>query len=77
MMRQSQDIYNDIGSVLLSIAPDTAEKIILCATLDPESDCNEFTYDYVDKQGHQHWVIPIGYSVKPIFMPAASIKISM
>lgn len=66
-MRQSQDIYNDIGSVLLSIAPDTAEKIILCATLDPESDCDEFTYDYVDKQGHQHWVIPIGYSVKPIF----------
>lgn len=31
-MRQSQDIYNDIGSVLLSIAPDTGEKIILCAT---------------------------------------------
>ncbi len=55
-MRQSQDIYNDIGSVLFSIAPDTAEKIILCATLDPESDCGEFTYDYVDKQGHQHWV---------------------
>lgn len=55
-MRQSQDIYNDIGSGLLSIAPDTAEKIILCATLDPESDCGEFTYDYVDKQGHQHWV---------------------
>lgn len=55
-MRESQDIYNDIGSVLLSIAPDTAEKIILCATLDPESDCGEFTYDYVDKHGHQHWV---------------------
>jgi len=55
MMRESQDIYNDIGSVLLSIAPDTAEKIILCATLDPESDCGEFTYNYIDKQGNQHW----------------------
>ena len=32
------------------------KKIILCATLDPESDCGEFTYDYVDKHGHQHWV---------------------
>lgn len=52
-MRESQNIYNDIGSVLLSIAPDTAEKIILCATLDPESDCGEFSYDYIDKQGNQ------------------------
>ncbi|MDU1027633.1 MAG: hypothetical protein E7A38_18930 [Leclercia adecarboxylata] len=76
-MRESQDIYNDIGAVLLSIAPEDAVEIILNAKLESESDCGEFTYDYVDKQGHQHWVIPIGYSVKPIFMPAASIKISM
>ncbi|WP_312626785.1 immunity protein YezG family protein [Scandinavium sp.] len=55
-MRSDQEIYNDIGSVLLSIAPENAIKIILYAKLEPESDCGEFTYDYVDKQGDQHWV---------------------
>ena len=55
-MRESQDIYNDIGAVLLSIAPEDAVEIILNVKLEPESDCGEFTYDYVDKQGNQHWV---------------------
>ncbi|ECG5862891.1 immunity protein YezG family protein [Salmonella enterica] len=55
-MRSDQDIYNDIGSVLLSITPDDAVKIIMCAALEPESDCGEFTYDYVDRQGNQHWI---------------------
>ena len=32
-MRSDQDIYNDIGSVLLSITPSDAVKIILCAKL--------------------------------------------
>ncbi|HDP0318178.1 TPA: DUF600 family protein [Salmonella enterica subsp. enterica serovar Concord] len=55
-MRSDQEIYNDIGSVLLSITPSNAAKIILCAKLEPESDSGEFTYDYVDKQGNQHWI---------------------
>ncbi|AUO66069.1 hypothetical protein WM46_15665 [Citrobacter freundii complex sp. CFNIH2] len=55
-MRSDQDIYNDIGSVLLSVTPDDAVKIILCAALEPENDCGEFTYDYVDRQGNQHWI---------------------
>lgn len=55
-MRSDQEIYNDIGSVLLSISPSDAAKIILYAKLEPESDCGEFTYDYVDKQGYQHWI---------------------
>ncbi|EEC0438257.1 DUF600 family protein [Salmonella enterica subsp. enterica] len=55
-MRSDQDIYNDIGSVLLSITPDDAVKIIMCAALEPESDCGEFTYDYIDRQGNQHWI---------------------
>lgn len=40
-MRQSQDIYNDIGSVLIAAAPDSAAKIIARAELSPEGDhCN-------------------------------------
>lgn len=34
-MRQSQDIYNDIGSVLIAAAPDSAAKIIARAELSP------------------------------------------
>ncbi|MFP1878558.1 immunity protein YezG family protein [Lonsdalea quercina] len=59
-MRTDQEIYNDIGSVLLSITPENADKIILNATLEPESDCGEFTYDYVDCHGNQHWVAETG-----------------
>lgn len=59
-MRTDQEIYNDIGSVLLSITPENAEKIIMNATLEPESDCGEFTYDFVDSQGNQHWVTETG-----------------
>ncbi|BEN88277.1 MULTISPECIES: immunity protein YezG family protein [Serratia] len=55
-MRTDQEIYNDIGSILLSIAPDNAVKVILCATLEPESDCGEFTYDYIDNNGEQRWI---------------------
>lgn len=52
--RSDQSIYNDIGAVLLSICPKKASKIILCAKLEPENDCGEFIYDYVDKKGRQH-----------------------
>lgn len=55
-MRTDQEIYNDIGSILLSIAPDDAKKIVLCAKLEPESDSGEFTYDYIDSHGGQHWI---------------------
>jgi len=40
-MRDSQAIYNDIGSVLIAAAPDNAAKIIARAELAPESvHCN-------------------------------------
>lgn len=55
-MRSDQGIYNDIGPALLSLAFENALKIIFCAKLEPESDCGEFTYDYIDKQGVQDWV---------------------
>jgi len=32
-MRQSQDIYNDIGSGLLSIAPDTAVSLLMTMSI--------------------------------------------
>ncbi|MBK5647338.1 MAG: hypothetical protein I4N51_09775, partial [Acinetobacter sp.] len=55
-MRTEQEIYNDIGEVILSIAPENAQKIIVQSILAKESDCGEFTYDYIDSQGIKQWV---------------------
>ncbi|MGR7527202.1 hypothetical protein ACU6ZM_23860 [Klebsiella aerogenes] len=55
-MRSDQDIYNDIGGGLLSVAPDNASKIIMRAELSPESDHCKCEYDYVDKlTGNIDW----------------------
>jgi len=56
MMRQSQDIYNDIGSVLIAAAPDSAAKIIARAELSPEGDHCKCEFDYVDStSGETNW----------------------
>ena len=56
MMRQSQDIYNDIGSVLIAAAPDSAAKIIARAELSPEGDHCKCEFDYVDSNsGETNW----------------------
>lgn len=48
-MRNDQEIYNDIGSILLAIAPDGASKVIMRATLSPENDHCKCEFDYVDQ----------------------------
>lgn len=55
-MRSDQEIYNDIGSILLSAAPDSASKIMMRATLSPENDHCKCEFDYVDKcTGDINW----------------------
>lgn len=55
-MRHSQDIYNDIGSLLVSAAPDSAAKIIMRAELSPEGDHCKSEFDYVDGlSGETNW----------------------
>lgn len=55
-MRQSQDVYNDIGSVLIAAAPDSAAKIIARAELSPEGDHCKCEFDYVDStSGETNW----------------------
>ncbi|XDY55932.1 hypothetical protein AB8W29_00395 (plasmid) [Cronobacter condimenti] len=56
MMRNDQEIYKDIGTVLYSIAPDKAKKIIMRAELSPENDHCEYQYDYLDDNDKIHWV---------------------
>lgn len=55
-MRSDQDIYNDIGAILLAIAPNDASKVMLRATLSPEGDHCKCEFDYVDKYtGDINW----------------------
>lgn len=49
-MRTDQEIYNDIGSILLAIVPDDASKVIMRAELSPENDHCKCEFDYVDKR---------------------------
>lgn len=55
-MRESQAIYNDIGSVLVAAAPDNAATVIVRAELSPENDHCKCEFDYVDStSGETNW----------------------
>ncbi|MDX5628476.1 MULTISPECIES: hypothetical protein [unclassified Brenneria] len=55
-MRADQEIYNDIGSILLAVVPDGASKVIMRAELSPENDHCKCEFDYVDKySGNTNW----------------------
>lgn len=55
-MKTEQEIYNDIGSLLYSIAPEGAQKIIMRATLSVEGDTCEYEYDYLDNENSLKWL---------------------
>lgn len=54
-MRSDQDIYSDIGTLLYSIAPDDAVKIIMRAKWCEETEYCEYEYDYVDYKANTQW----------------------
>lgn len=57
-MRTDQEIYNDIGSILLSSAPEKAVKLILKAELSPENDHCKLLFDYLNTNGEYNWFLP-------------------
>jgi len=54
-MRNDSDIYNDIGAVLLKIAPKGSCRILMRASLSRDSDSCEYEYDSVDNEGKASW----------------------
>lgn len=55
-MRTDQEIYNDIGSILLAVVPDNASKVIMRAELSSESDHCKCEFDFVEKlTGNVNW----------------------
>jgi len=54
-MRNDSDIYNDIGAILLKIAPRGSCKIVMRANLSQDSDSCEYEYDSVDNAGETSW----------------------
>lgn len=55
-MRNDQEIYKDIATILLSIAPDEAKKIIVRAELSQENDNCEYEYDYLNIRNETKWL---------------------
>ena len=55
-MRNEQEIYKDIGTVLYSITPDEAKKIIMRAVLSPENDHCKYEYYYLDNADETRWL---------------------
>lgn len=54
-MRDDSEIYNDIGAILMAIAPSDACKVVMRAKLAKELDTCSYEYDYVDRQGKIAW----------------------
>jgi hypothetical protein len=57
------DIYLQLGQILLDTSPETAVKVIVEAELSPENDHCQFLYDYVDEDGKQDWFSPVSAQV--------------
>lgn len=66
-MRNDDDIYNDIGSILFEIALGGACKVIMRARLSQELDSCEYEYDYIDEQGDVAWFTAGGRANTDIF----------
>ncbi|KTB56531.1 hypothetical protein AO067_02985 [Pseudomonas viridiflava ICMP 13104] len=55
-MRNDSEIYNDMGAVLVAIAPKDACKVIMRAKLSEELDTCSYEYDYIDDHGKSAWL---------------------
>ncbi|WP_111454435.1 hypothetical protein [Pseudomonas sp. URMO17WK12:I6] len=57
------DIYLQLGHILLDTSPAIAMKVIVEAELSPENDHCQFLFDYVDEDGKQDWFSPVSAQV--------------
>ncbi|MFJ5236287.1 hypothetical protein ACIP86_06075 [Pseudomonas neuropathica] len=52
------EIYRQIGQILIDTAPDTASVVIVEAELSPEDDHCKLLFDYIDGNGEKDWFSP-------------------
>ncbi|KJZ63454.1 hypothetical protein [Pseudomonas fluorescens] len=52
------EIYLQIGEILLGTAPHSAVEVIVEAELSPEDDHCQFLFDYIDEEGKKDWFSP-------------------
>ncbi|MGF6458220.1 hypothetical protein [Pseudomonas frederiksbergensis] len=52
------EIYLQIGEILLGTAPNSAVEVIVEAELSPEDDHCQLLFDYIDGQGKKDWFSP-------------------
>lgn len=57
-MSEDDDIYREIGKILLSIAPEDAAVVFLEAEISLEEDHCKLLFDYTGKSGVKSWFLP-------------------
>ncbi|WP_416310905.1 hypothetical protein [Pseudomonas sp. W03] len=57
-MSVDDEIYRNIGEILVAISPDDAEAILVDAELSPEGDHCKLLFDYVRPDGGKQWLLP-------------------
>lgn len=62
-MEISNNIYNDIGSILANACPNNAKKVIVRAELDAEEDACTYKFDYIDNKERLDWFDPDGRAI--------------
>lgn len=58
-----QDIYQEIGLLLVDAGPSDAQKLMVRAELFPEGDGGKYEFDYIDEAGELKWFDPDGRAV--------------
>jgi hypothetical protein len=61
-----QEIYQNIGQILINAGPDDAKKIIVRAEPFPEGDGCKYEFDYVDPTGKVNWFDPDGRAMRDL-----------
>jgi len=60
MQNNNQDLYNQIGQILVDSGPEDAKKIIMIANLWPEGDVCEYEFNYISIKNQESEYEPLG-----------------
>ena len=63
IMEIKNNIYNNIGLILVNASPKNATKVIVRAELHADEDTCKYEFDYIDNNGQMDWFDPDGRAV--------------
>jgi hypothetical protein len=63
-MKSDQEIYQEIGQLLMDAGPSNAQELLVKAELFSDGDGGRYEFDYVDRSGVLNWFDPDGRAVR-------------